>query len=89
MTEPRPESIVGQDQECFPPEGPGLPPLRLRAWREHRTLTQQELADRAGVARRTVVGLETGGRRPHPATLRALASALGATPAQLRRLPPA
>jgi len=82
MTEPCPGSILGQDQEYSPP-------LRLRAWREHRTLTQQELANRAGVARRTIVGLEAGSRRPHPSTLRALAAALGATPAQLRRVPPA
>jgi len=82
MTDLCPESIVG-------PVPQYAPPLRIRAWREHRTLTQQELADRAGVSRRTVVGLETGARRPHPTTLRALASALGATPAQLRRLPPA
>lgn len=62
--------------------------LRLRAWREYRALTQQELADRAGVARRTVVALETGPQRPHPATVRALAAALGAAPEQLRADPP-
>ena len=67
----------------------GAPPLRLRAWREYRALTQQGLAERAGVARRTVVALETGPQRPHPATVRALAAALKTTPEQLRSDPPA
>ena len=52
-------------------------------------MTQQELADRAGVARRTVVALETGPQRPRPATVRALASALSTAPERLRSDPPA
>lgn len=79
--EPRPESIVRQDQEY-------APTLRIRAWREHRTLSQAELAELAGVARRTIVALERTGRRAHPATIRALAGALGTTPEHLRRDPP-
>ncbi len=75
--EPRPQSIVRQDQQ-----------YELRAWRERRVLTQQELADRAEVARRTIVALETTGRRAHPATLRALAAALDVTVDQLRQKPP-
>ena len=67
----------------------GAPPLRLRAWREYRALTQQELAVRAGVARRTVVALETGPQRPRPGTVRALAAALSTTPERLRSDPPA
>ena len=63
-------------------------PLPLRAWREYRALTQSELADRAGVARRTIVNIETGARRPRPATVRALAAALGGAPEQLRSAPP-
>ena len=63
-------------------------PLRLRAWREYRALTQQELAARAGVARRTVVALEVGPQRARPATVRALAEALGVGPEQLRSAPP-
>ena len=65
------------------------PALRLRAWRELRALTQQELTDRAGVARRTVAGIEAGEQRPHPGTVRALAAALKITPEQLRSDPPA
>jgi transcriptional regulator with XRE-family HTH domain len=79
--EPRPERIVSQDQEY-------APTLRLRAWREHRTLSQAELANSAGVARRTIVAPERTGRRAHPATIRALAAALGITTEQLRRDPP-
>src|SRR5579859_7403163 len=46
----------------------------------HRTaaaLSQEELAERAGVSRRAVADLERGARRaPHPATVRQLADAL-------------
>ncbi len=64
------------------------PALRLRAWREYRAVTQAELADRAGVARRTIVGIEAGAHRPRPATVRVLAEALGVRPEQLRTTPP-
>ena len=37
-----------------------LPPLRLREWRERCGLSQEELADRAGVSRTTVSALERG-----------------------------
>ncbi len=60
----------------------------LRLFRLRAGLTQQELADRAGVSRRTVVGLEAGSHRPHSATVRALAAALDAAPEQLRLAPP-
>lgn len=49
----------------------------LRELREDRLLSQQELAKRAGVSKTTVVNIETGKIRPHPATLRKLADALG------------
>lgn len=62
-------------------------PLRLRAWREYRSLTQQELADRAGVARRTIVDAEAGKRTPRPATLRRLAAALGVEGWELHNRP--
>ena len=84
VTGAEPERILGLVQKYSAP-----PPLRLRAWREYRALTQQELADRAGVARRTVTALETGAQRPHPATVRALAAALSTTPEYLRSDPPA
>ena len=75
--------ILGPDPKYSAP-----PPLHIRAWREYRALTQQELADRAGVTRRTIYALEMGNQRPHPATVRALAAALEVAPEHLRSAPP-
>jgi transcriptional regulator with XRE-family HTH domain len=55
----------------------------LRELREERLLSQQELASRAGVSKTTIVNIETGQIRPHPATLRKLAAALKVDPAAL------
>jgi tetratricopeptide (TPR) repeat protein/transcriptional regulator with XRE-family HTH domain len=53
---------------------------RLRAWRRRVLLTQEQLADRAGVSVRTIAGLEAGRvRYPRSDTLRRLADALGLT----------
>ncbi|HEX5504771.1 MAG TPA: tetratricopeptide repeat protein, partial [Thermomicrobiales bacterium] len=50
----------------------------LRGQRERAGLTQEELAARAGVSAQAVGALERGARRrPHPATVRRLADALG------------
>lgn len=63
--------------------------LWVRAWRDTRYLTQQELADKAEVSRQTIVSLE----RPEnpseirPTNLRKLAAALGVSPDDLFRLP--
>jgi len=54
----------------------------LRAQREHRALSQRELADLAQVSRRTVTSLESGSDA-HPVTIRKLAEALGVDPAEL------
>lgn len=57
---------------------------RLREARDDRGLTQEELAERAGVARDTIAKLEQGQRRTaRITTLTALAMALGITPADL------
>jgi predicted ATPase/DNA-binding NarL/FixJ family response regulator/DNA-binding XRE family transcriptional regulator len=49
----------------------------LQRHRMAAALTQEELAERAGVSRRAVADLERGARRsPHPATVRRLADAL-------------
>src|SRR3954454_23999729 len=56
---------------------------RLRRAREAAGLSQEELAERAGVSPNTVGDLERGEhRRPYPATVRALADALALTDAE-------
>jgi tetratricopeptide (TPR) repeat protein/transcriptional regulator with XRE-family HTH domain len=52
----------------------------LRAWRERALLTQEELAERTGLADRTIRRLESGGGgRPRGDSLLKLADALGLT----------
>lgn len=51
--------------------------VRLREWRERRFLTQQQLAEAAGVAPATIVRIEQGQVTPNFGTLRKLAQALG------------
>lgn len=55
----------------------------LRACRDRRALTQEELAAAAGVAEATVSRLETGRFAARPKTVKALAEALGVDPAAL------
>ena len=55
----------------------------LRELRLERVLSQRELAERAKVSPKTVLDIETGKIRPHPATLRKLAVALGVDPSVL------
>ena len=50
----------------------------VRAWREHRGLTLHALADAAGLSRPYVSQIESGKRTGTAATLKKLASALGA-----------
>lgn len=52
----------------------GEPPLRV--WREYRGLSQQALADAAGLGKSYICQLEAGTRKGSVGTLRALASAL-------------
>ena len=56
---------------------------RLRDARVRRALTQQELADKAGVGANTVARLERNETEPHMSTLRKLAHALGVDPSTL------
>jgi transcriptional regulator with XRE-family HTH domain len=63
-----------------------LPGLRLQ--RQLALLTQKELADRAGVARATVSGLERGVRGAQASTIKALAEALEVQPQALIDHPP-
>lgn len=59
----------------------------LRRLRESAGLTQEELADRAGLTAHGVSALERGTRtRPYPHTVRALTGALGLDPGQAQAL---
>ena len=56
---------------------------RLRRVRENRALTQEELADMAGVTRQTVLELESQRRSARAPTIRKLAKALHVKPEAL------
>ena len=56
---------------------------RLRDVRHRMALSQEELADKSGVARSTIIKLEAG-RDAWPSTVRKLAAALGVKPADLQ-----
>lgn len=55
----------------------------VKAWREHKRLTLQALADAAGVSKPYVSQIEGGKRAGTAATLRKLAAALGVPPGAL------
>lgn len=55
----------------------------IRRLRESQRMTQEELAQAAGIGRVTLVRIENGDRSPRYATLMALAKALGRAPADL------
>jgi DNA-binding XRE family transcriptional regulator len=55
----------------------GESPVRL--WREHRGLTQQALADSAGLHRVNLAKIESGARGASVASMAKLAAALGVT----------
>jgi ribosome-binding protein aMBF1 (putative translation factor) len=50
----------------------------IRAWREHRGLSQTSLAQAARIAETQLMEIEAGARAPTPAALRRLAKALSA-----------
>jgi DNA-binding XRE family transcriptional regulator len=54
--------------------------LRVARLRFRKALTQQELADKAGITRATLSRLEAGAENPYPSTVRKLAAALGVQP---------
>jgi transcriptional regulator with XRE-family HTH domain len=58
---------------------------RLKALRIEQALTQEELADKAGVAPNTVARLERNETEPHMSTARKLALALDVHPRQLTK----
>ena len=58
---------------------------RLKALRIEQALTQQELADKAGVALNTVARLERNESEPHMPTARKLARVLDVHPRELTK----
>jgi transcriptional regulator with XRE-family HTH domain len=56
---------------------------RLKDVRRRKALTQQQLADRAGVNRVTIARIEGGKDEPFPTTVRKVADALGVDPEEL------
>jgi len=56
---------------------------RLREIRHRLAYSQEELADKSGVARSTIIKLEAG-HQAWPSTVRKLAAALGVKPADLQ-----
>ena len=60
-----------------------MEPDRLRLLRMRAVMSQEQLADRSGVARDTISKLETGQRRAYPSTIRKLALGLDVRPQML------
>ena len=61
-------------------------PIRLRGLRgarERAALTQELLASKSGVSRKTIGDLENGRRGAHPSTLGKISEALGVEPREL------
>lgn len=55
----------------------------LREWRTGKFLSQEELAERAGLSHALISHAETGKNRPRGRSLRAIAQALGVAPEQI------
>lgn len=60
-----------------------MEPDLLRVLRMRAVMSQEQLADRSGVARDTISKLETGQRRAYPSTIRKLALGLDVKPQML------
>ena len=56
---------------------------KLKEIRTRRLLTQEELAEKAGVSAATVVNVERNNQEPHFRTIRKLAKALDIDPTEL------
>ena len=52
---------------------------KIRMKREEMQLSQEQLAERSGLTRRSIVSYETTGKRPYASSMRKLAAALGVT----------
>jgi transcriptional regulator with XRE-family HTH domain len=56
---------------------------KLKEVRTRRLLTQEELAEKAGISAATVVNVERNNQEPHFRTIRKLAKALDVDPTEL------
>ena len=56
---------------------------RVRRLRLQHALTQQDLANRAGVSRQVIIRAEADTRPPRPSNVRKIAQALGVKPTAL------
>lgn len=80
--------VLGVSRDSLvPPMGaslqaPGLPP-RIRAARERLGLTQEQLAEKAGVSTGLIAQIEAGTTRPSLGTVERLSTALQVTPCHL------
>src|SRR5215218_4362168 len=72
--------------QCRPQRG-GRLVENVRRMRREKGLSQQELADLAGVGQDSISAIETGKHEPHPRTLRKLAEALDAEVADFFKEP--
>lgn len=52
-------------------------------WRKRKFLSQQELANQAGVSKTTIAMIELGRSQPHGKTARNIAKALGVEPTEI------
>ncbi len=52
----------------------------LRGFRQRAVMSQEQLAEKSGVARDTISKLETGQRKAYPSTIRKLAAGLEVEP---------
>jgi transcriptional regulator with XRE-family HTH domain len=55
----------------------------LRSFRQRAVMSQEQLAEKSGVARDTISKLETGQRGAYPSTIRKLAAGLDLEPRML------
>jgi transcriptional regulator with XRE-family HTH domain len=56
---------------------------QLRSFRQQAVMSQEQLAEKSGVARDTISKLETGQRKAYPTTIRKLAAGLEVEPGLL------
>ncbi len=58
----------------------------LKQWRDLRFMTQDELAERSGLSKHTILRLEAGRHRPTARTIKALMVALEVHPYQIAEI---